>query len=344
MIDALDLILKRLLTDAVTKSLALVKTTEPSSTLVPPAAPTISFDAPDSNFRNTLQTSQGPILNVYLVDIRENRALRNNDRVSYNGPVRSDAQAPAKLDCHYLVSAWSAAQTGQDGENVTSEHRLLYTAAAVLLRHNPIIARHVFGDIPTDMDALNDNDPNWLSTIMLNNTDTTVSDFYSLDPVLRDAELPLDVMPPEGYHRIGEFWGLMGANAIWHPSAYVIVTIPIERHRTPSGPPVRSIGSVFDRGTAASTETLYLVGGTVSTATGRAMSRVPATMSRQQADPVSGTMRTYVETTQTDDQGRFTFLRVPAGIVQLSAQGTTKANVNVPPKAIGEYDLNAPAL
>jgi Pvc16 N-terminal domain len=277
------------------------------------------------------------------VDIRENRVLRSNDRVTFNGTVRSEAQAPAQLDCHYLLTAWSAGQTGQDGENVATEHRLLYTAAAVLLRHNPIIARRVFGNIPKDMDALNDNDPNFLSTVTANDPDTTLSDFYSLDPVLRDTALQLDVMPPEGYHRIGEFWGLMGANAIWHPSAYVIITIPVERHRTVAGPPVRSIGAIYDRGVPTSLETLFTIGGTVSTATGRPVQRVPATMSRQQVDPTTGATRQFIETALTDDQGQFTFTRVPAGIVQLSAQGNTKVNVNVPPKSTGEYDLTAPA-
>ena len=239
MIDALDLILKRLLTDA------MAEVFDPPTTLSTVAPASISFDAPDTEFRNNLQLSAGPVLNLYLVDVRENRKLRNNDRFTYNGTVRTEAQAPARLDCHYLVSAWSPGQNLQDGENVVTEHRLLYEAAAALLRHNPIIARHVFGDIPTAIDDLNDNDATWRATVAAN--DPILSAFYSLDPVLRDMELPADVMPPEGYHRVGEFWGLMGANAAWHPSAYVIVTLPIERTRAVSGPPVRSISMVYDR-------------------------------------------------------------------------------------------------
>jgi hypothetical protein len=313
------------------------------STLLPVSVPDISFDAPDSHFRNTLLLKQGTVLNVFLVDIRENRLLRTGDHVKFNGPERYVAQVPARLDCHYLMTAWSAAgQTGQDGENVVAEHRLLYSGAAALIRHNPIVARKIFGGIPTDLDALNDNDPNWLSTVTANDTDTTLSDFYSLDPILRDSELAIDVLPPEGYHRIGEFWGLMGATAIWHPSAYFIVTIPIERHRTASGPPIRSIGTIYDRSTPASTETLYLIGGTVSSAKGNPIPRVPATMSRQEVDPITGTTRSFVETTLTDMQGRFTFAEVPAGTVQLSSQGKT-SDVNVPPKSLGEYDVTAPA-
>src|SRR5262249_44509844 len=147
--------------------------------------------------------------------------LRNNDRFTYDGKARTEAQAPARIDCHYLISAWSAGQDPQDAENVETEHRLLYSAAAAMLRHNPIIARQVFGDIPRELDDLNDNDTNWRRTVLAN--DLTLQAFYGLDPVLRDLELPSDVMPPEGFHRLGEFWGLMGATALWHPTAYVII-------------------------------------------------------------------------------------------------------------------------
>ena len=190
---------------------------------------------------NRLSTAGSSIINVYLADIRENRKLRSNDRFKFNGTVPSESQAPARLDCHYLITAWSPDQGLQDGENVMTEHRLLYSAAAALLRHNPIVARHVFGDIPVTIDALND-DPksNYHNTVAAANP--LLRAFYSLDPVIRDLELPVDVMPPEGFHRIGEFWGLMGSGAIWHPSAYVIVTLPIERLRG-----LRAAGAIHRR-------------------------------------------------------------------------------------------------
>ena len=50
-------------------------------------------------------------LNVYLIDLREDRKLRMNDRVRtvQNGTV-SETPASIKMDCHYLISAWSPAQ------------------------------------------------------------------------------------------------------------------------------------------------------------------------------------------------------------------------------------------
>ena len=49
-------------------------------------------------------------LNVYLIDLREDRKLRMNDRVRtvQNGTV-SETPASIKMDCHYLISAWSPA-------------------------------------------------------------------------------------------------------------------------------------------------------------------------------------------------------------------------------------------
>jgi hypothetical protein len=155
-------------------------------------------------------------------------------------------------------------------------------------------------------------------------------------------ELPTDVMPPEGFHRIGEFWGLMGATAIWHPAAYIIVTIPIERLRTVSGPPVRSIGAIYDRRTKTSPETLFILAGTVSTPSGRPVPHSPATLKRVARDSNTGGTREYTEVTLTDDQGRFVFANLPAGPVDLSCANAVKRGANVPPIDPEEYNLTTP--
>ena len=75
----------------------------------------VRFEPPDENWRNTVATltvngDPANALNVYLVDLRDNRELRANERVRKieNGIV-SDEPAPARVDCHYLVTAWSPA-------------------------------------------------------------------------------------------------------------------------------------------------------------------------------------------------------------------------------------------
>ena len=193
------------------------------------------------------------------------------------------------------------------------------------------------------IDALND-DPksNYHNTVAAANP--LLRAFYSLDPVIRDLELPVDVMPPEGFHRIGEFWGLMGSGAIWHPSAYVIVTLPIERARR--GPPGRrcgSIGATYDRRKPTpSPETLFILAGKVSTPLGRPVPHARATLTRQALDPRTGTTREYTEVTLTDNEGKFVFEMLPAGPVDLSCANAVKQGANVPPLDPKEYDLTTP--
>ena len=48
-------------------------------------------------------------LNIYLFDIRENRDLRSNELVRLpptNGQIQ-EIPAPRRIDCHYLITAWS---------------------------------------------------------------------------------------------------------------------------------------------------------------------------------------------------------------------------------------------
>src|SRR6266498_3376631 len=71
-------------------------------------------------------------LNVYLVDLRENRKLRSNERVrTVENGIVADEPVPARLDCHYLVTAWSPATEGQG--RTAEEHELLHQVVSVLM-------------------------------------------------------------------------------------------------------------------------------------------------------------------------------------------------------------------
>ena len=92
-------------------------------------------------------------LNLYLVDLRENRKLRSNESVrSVENGIVSEEPAPARLDCHYLISAWSPAEVSPAVEPALDEHALLYQAAAALLRHAPFNPGRVY---PADSLPLN---------------------------------------------------------------------------------------------------------------------------------------------------------------------------------------------
>src|SRR5262245_48655344 len=71
----------------------------------------VGFQPPDEDWRGHVTNLQHNALNVYLVDLRENRKLRSNERARavQNGMV-SETPAPRRVDCHYLITAWSPAE------------------------------------------------------------------------------------------------------------------------------------------------------------------------------------------------------------------------------------------
>ncbi|APR88347.1 hypothetical protein A7982_13696 [Minicystis rosea] len=76
-----------------------------------------------------------PSINLYLFWIVENRELRTADRmVSRTTAGRAfSVDAPVRVDCHYMVSAWAAG--GDEETKAATEHTLLGAALGVLARH-----------------------------------------------------------------------------------------------------------------------------------------------------------------------------------------------------------------
>ena len=92
----------------------------------------ISFDVPNREFRSRLTR---PTLSLYLYNIQENRELRGRtwNVIRQNGSVTTK-RPPVRLDCDYMVTAWS--------NEVEDEHRLLTGATRVLFR-NPVLPEDV---------------------------------------------------------------------------------------------------------------------------------------------------------------------------------------------------------
>jgi hypothetical protein len=103
----------------------------------------VRFQPPDTDWRTfvanlTVGGQPANALNIYLADLRENRKLRSNERVrSVENGIVSVEPAPARLDGHYLISAWSPATVSLAVEPTLDEHALLYQTAAVLFRQAP---------------------------------------------------------------------------------------------------------------------------------------------------------------------------------------------------------------
>ena len=173
----------------------------------------VRFQPPDADWRTFVGAQPANALNIYLVDLRENRKLRSNERVrSVENGIVSEEPAPARLDCHYLISAWSPAEVTPGIEPTLDEHTLLYQAAAVLFRHASFNPSRVY---PAGSAALN-----------------------AWPEPFRDVELPAIVLPAEGFNKLAEFWSGMGQGAVWKPAIYLVVTLPVALLTEIAGPMV----------------------------------------------------------------------------------------------------------
>ena len=110
----------------------------------------IGFGPPDQAWRNQVSSSMVEQLSVYLVDLRENRHLRSNEVVrTVDAGQVSETPAPARLDCTYLVSAWSPiAETALVGPT-HDEQILLYEVARTLIAAAPLDATAAYAPAPS---------------------------------------------------------------------------------------------------------------------------------------------------------------------------------------------------
>lgn len=166
----------------------------------------VRFQPPDDTwigYVNSLTSNGQPAnaLNVYLIEVRENRKLRSNQvtREVMEGFV-AEHLAPMRLDCHYLITSWSPAAASPAIEPSWDEHMLLYEVTAVLANNAPLVPSEVYG----------------ASGLPMGFPDT-----------IADAELPIQFVPVEGFPKYAEFWGTMGAGRPWRPAIHLVVTLPI---------------------------------------------------------------------------------------------------------------------
>ena len=198
----------------------------------------IRFEPPDAAFRGSVanipvttptRTLKGSALNAYLVDLRENRQLRSNERVrtESNGVVVAEP-APTRLDCHYLITAWSPTSSAWPGEPAVEEQVLLYETLGALLRNAPLNPSRIYPpDVPPGSSPL-----------------------AGVSEAIKHSDLPTAVIPPEGYPKLPEFWGAMGGGGVWKPAIWLIVTLPVVLVEEIVGEPVTTelVGYGLDGG------------------------------------------------------------------------------------------------
>lgn len=307
MLDLLDNLIRRVLLDGV----AALRDMPLAKPPAPPLESQVSFDAPDTGWRTNVKNNQRNTINVYLVDLRENRRLRSNERMRTNeGGIVLEEPAPTRLECHYLITAWSPAQhiTPQI-EATLDEHALLYQTAAVLFRNAPLNPARAY---PSGSAPLN----GWPARF-------------------RNVDLPTTVAPPEGFNKLSEFWTNMGQDAPWKPSVYLVVTLPIELIIEVAGPMVTTrITEYRQDGQPSSAETWVQIGGQVLTPAGVTVADAWVQIETRTGAPL--------ETTRTNELGRFTFADLRPDQYRLRARvaglGEKSREVNVPAHT-GEYDI-----
>lgn len=271
----------------------------------------VRFEPPDENWRTFVGNLSGLALNVYLVELRENRQLRTNDRARTQlDGIAVSRLAPRRVDLHYLITAWSPAAPNQAVEPTVDEHAMLYRAAAVLLAAEPLTPAEIYGP-----GKLPDGFP----------------------PLLVDATLPTGVLPADGFPKYAEFWGTMGGRQPWRPCIHLTVTVPVALGAVELGPLVTTQTirtTAIGQAEAQNADALIRIGGRVLTAGGAPIPGAWVRVETPAGDPV--------HTTRTTPQGHFLVDRLPAGHYRCRARvtglGERTREFDVPGPA-GGYDV-----
>jgi hypothetical protein len=268
----------------------------------------VGFQPPDQDWRTHVGGLAGIALNVYLTALGENLKLRSNERVrEFQGSNVVETPAPRRLDCHYLITAWSPATPSPAVEPTLDEHALLYQAATVLTNAEPLVPRAAYA--PSPLPA-------------------------GFPAAIADAELPTLVLVAENTPSMSDFWSTVDWR--WKPGLHLTVTLPLLFEHDVAGPMVTTrITEYRESGRAETAEVWIDIGGHLRTGT----PPVPVTGAWVRLETPAGQALTA---TETDAEGRFKFHRLAAGpyVLRIRADGFAEATraIDVPSPA-GGYDV-----
>lgn len=273
----------------------------------------VRFQPPDDIWRSyvsslTVKGEHANALNVYLCDVRENRKLRSNERIrEFDNQTINETTAPRRIDCHYIISAWSPALLTPLIEPTLEEHTLLYKVTNTLLNNESLVPRTIY-------------DPDPLPA--------------TFPEIIADEELPMSVVIAEGFPKLAEFWGTV--NWHWKPSLYLIITLPVVLVKNIAGPMVTTrITEYRSSRNAEVVDTIIQIGGHILVRS----NAKPIEGAWVRLEDTSGVQ---VAVIITENDGRFTFTRLQQGtyILRVRAEGfaETTRSIHVP-STTGEYDI-----
>lgn len=144
----------------------------------------IVFDRPLDPFNPSKTT-----IDVFLYDLRENLDLRLNDPIiEYHDGNAITHQAPLRLACSYLVTAWPVGGT----ELALQEHRLLTQVLRVLSRYPTIPSNFLKGSL-----------------------------------VNQDPPLPMVALHPDALKNLAEFWSSLGSKMKASLTVTITISVPV---------------------------------------------------------------------------------------------------------------------
>lgn len=267
------------------------------------AASQISFSAPDQDWRNVVMAGLDNVLDVYLVELYENLELRSHQRFTQgSGAGQETVRAPGRLNCRYLISAWSPARATPLVEPAVDEGVLLHQVTTVLMDAIPLDAAAIYGTTPLPA---------------------------GFPPEMLEPPLPTVVAPSEPFDKLSDFWHRM--DTVWKPVVDVIVTLPVAHAPRLSGPPVATLFTGYRTTGAPDQEETVAIGGVVRLdASG---DPVPGAWVRLvEAD----------QAVTTNAAGQFIFERIRRGSYTLEGRAPGHPTASRPidvPSLSGEYDL-----
>jgi hypothetical protein len=308
LIDALD----RILTDLIQSRIAGLK-----------GSTQVGFGPPDEQWLKDVVSANEERLNIYLYDLRENLKLRSNDRArEQQDGWYSIKRVPPKVDCLYLLTAWSPVKVTPAIEPSLDEHLILYDVLRVLMRNQSLVPAEVYKTgvkIPSSRELT------------------------SVPALLRQEELLIRaVLPDAGMREMGLFWS--SVKGLWRPAIQLTVTLPVFMLDQALESPMVTTVSTDSRASdeSATAEVWLSIGGQVTVGT-------PAQSVKGAYVQMQGVSPSEVKATNrhlfTPADGRFLFSHLLRGRYHLRATATGVGDVGRDvelPSDTGEYDLRFP--
>ena len=217
----------------------------------------VSFITPDKNLPLT-----GATIDLFLYEVKENRELRDpTPIVEKIGTSFVRKEPPLRVDCSYIVTAWSDPNATGEAK-VTEEHRLLAQALLWLSRFPTIPAAKLQGSLASQL----------------------------YPPPTMVAQMDLN-------KNAGEFWSALGIPP--RPAFYLVATITMDLDLKVEGPLVTTRSTEFKLDGLEQEDWVQVGGRILSAGQGVADALV---------DILDAGLRT-----RSDSEGRYSFVRVPAG-------------------------------